>query len=170
MNIKNKIEGMTLLTLSILIIILAILTGVVLYLGKQSLQKAKLEELKTNMLLIQAKAREYVEDASVKIGVHNTEEEKKQSVRNEVYVTNAKLEKAMYGDIPAHFNILETDQDTCYWLTPEAEENWGLSKIELGNEEKYLIRFDEENVTLEIYNTQGYDGKYSLTEIDTIQE
>lgn len=170
MNIKKKTEGMTLVTLSVIIIILIILTGIVLYSGRKTIQKTKLEEMKTNMLQIQAKARKYIEDASVKMGIHNTDEEKKQSVRNEVYVTNAQLEKAVYSDIPSDFEIPETDQDTCYWLTPEAEENWGLSEMELGDDDKYLIRFDEVNITVEVYNTQGYDGKYSLTEIDAIQK
>ena len=46
---------------------------------------------------------------------------------------------------------------------------WGLENVKLKNKEYYLIKFDDTNATVEIYNTLGYDGKYSLTEIDNIE-
>lgn len=163
MEIKNRTNGVTLIVLTITIVILLILAGIVLYYGKDTIKMAQIEELKTNMLLIQAKAREYVEDANFKMGI-NPDEEKKANVRNEVYVTNAKLKKVEEGKVPSDFGI--TDITTCYWLTPEAQSSWGLDKIKLVENEKYLIQFDENNVTVEIYNTQGYEGNYSLTAIE----
>ncbi len=47
---------------------------------------------------------------------------------------------------------------------------WGLDGLELEEGEYYLIKFDDTNATVEVYNTLGYDGKYSLTEIDSIEE
>ena len=41
--------------------------------------------------------------------------------------------------------------------------------MELGKDERYLIQFDETNIRVEIYNTKGYDGRYSLTEIDGLE-
>ncbi|MCI8637000.1 MAG: type II secretion system protein [Clostridia bacterium] len=163
MEIKNRTNGVTLIVLTITIVILLILAGIVLYYGKDTIKMAQIEELKTNMLLIQAKAREYVEDANFKMGI-NPDEEKKANVRNEVYITNAKLKKVEEGEVPSDFGI--TDITTCYWLTPEAQSSWGLDKIKLVENEKYLIQFDENNVTVEIYNTQGYEGNYSLTAIE----
>ena len=119
------------------------------------------------MLLIQAKAREYVEDATFKMGM-NPDEPKKTNIRNEVYVQNAKLQKVADGEVPSSFGIIDTS--TCYWLTPEAQTSWGLSKMKSGNGEKYLIQFNEIDVTVEIYNTVGYEGNYSLTAIEQIKE
>ena len=45
---------------------------------------------------------------------------------------------------------------------------WGINGIELNDNEYYLINFNDTDATLEVYNTQGYDGKYSLTEIDKL--
>ena len=45
---------------------------------------------------------------------------------------------------------------------------WGLKDIETHNNEYYLIKFDDANATVEIYNTKGYDGRYSLTDIDNM--
>lgn len=173
MNIKikeHRTEGITLVALSITIIVLLILAGIAVYSGKETIQKAKLEELKTNMLLIKAKAKESVEEANFKMGI-NPNDDKKKEVRGEVYGTDsedgAQLKKAEESEIPSSFGI--SDTTTCYWLTSEAQNNWGLSKME-SDEREYLIQFDEENVAVEIYNTEGYDGKYSLTEIEQIQE
>ncbi len=162
-------KGITLLALMITIVVLLILAGVGFTSGKETIQKAKLEELKTNMLLIQAKAREYVEEATFKMGI-KPDDEKKIQVREAVYGSGdengAKLSKA--ETIPTEFGIEDTT--TCYWLTPETQEKWGLSKIQMGDNERYLIKFDEETATVEVYNTEGYDGKYSLTEIDQIEK
>lgn len=166
-KMKKREEGVTLVALSITIVVMIILAGIGIYGSTDIIKKAKLEELKTNMLLIQAKAREYVEDATFKMGI-NPDESKKTEVRNEVYVENAKLQKATDSEIPSGFGI--TDTTTCYWLTPEAQASWGLNKMKLENDEKYLIQFDETNVTVEIYNTKGYQGNYSLTAIDQVEE
>ena len=166
MEIKNNTKGITLIVLTITIIVMSIIAGITIYSGKNIIKKAKLEELKTNMLLIQAKAREYVEDANFKMGI-NPDDTKKADVRNEVYVTNAQLKKATDNEVTS---LGISDATTCYWLTPEAQTSWGLEKIELEEGEQYLIQFDETNVTVEVYNTLGYSGNYSLTEIDQIEE
>ena len=59
---KNNQRGITLVVLTITIIILMILAGITIHTGTESIQKANLEGLKTNMLLIETKAREYVEN------------------------------------------------------------------------------------------------------------
>ena len=53
MKVKNN-KGITLIALTITIIILLILASITIYSGKESIKKAQLESLKTNMLLIKA--------------------------------------------------------------------------------------------------------------------
>ena len=86
-KIKKSTSGITLIALAITITVLAILIGISIYSGKETIQQAKLEELKTNMLLIQAKSKEYVEKANFKMGINPDEKttEEKQKIRNEVY-------------------------------------------------------------------------------------
>ncbi len=164
-EIKNKSEGVTLLALTVTIAILLIIAGITVYSGKDTIKKAKLEELKTNMLLIQAKAREYVEDATFKMGI-NPDDNKKNQVREEVYIQNARLEKA--DSVPTEFGI--SDTSTCYWVTEQAQTNWGLSKMDVAENERYLIQFNENDGTVEVYNSLGYNGNYSLTDIDKLQK
>lgn len=42
--------------------------------------------------------------------------------------------------------------------------------MELEEHEKYLIQFNETDITVEVYNTKGYQENYSLTAIDQIKE
>ena len=55
-------------------------------------------------------------------------------------------------------------------MTEDAYTLWGLEGVynELDDEEVYIIEFDEQNATVEIYNTIGYEGNYSLTQIDSL--
>ena len=47
----------------------------------------------------------------------------------------------------------------------------GLNKIELEEGEYYLIQFNEENAEVtEIYNTIGYEGNYSLSQLETLED
>ena len=173
MNTKNfkKTNGVTLAALVVTIIVLAIIASIAIYSGKEMVEKAQIEELKTNMLLIQAKSKEYVEKVNFKIGIDSSKktDEEKQTIRDEIYGTasedGAQLEKAT--DIPANFKISNTS--TCYWLTPAAQKKWGLEQIELEEKERYLIQFNETEETVEIYNTIGYEGKYSLTDINKMK-
>ena len=115
------------------------------------------------MLLIQAKSKEYVEEANFKIG-KSTDAAKIAEIRANVYENEAKLEPASSISATSAIPVSE-----CYLVTNEAMKEWGLENVKLKNKEYYLIKFDDTNATVEIYNTLGYDGKYSLTEIDNIE-
>lgn len=165
MEIKINQKGITQVTLIITIIILLIIAGIGIYSGTDSINKVKLEELKTNMLLIEAKAREYVEEANFKIG-KETEEEKINEIKKEIYETNGKLKKAIDENLKLENTNIPVNN--CYIITKETLENWGLDKIKLdeSKNEKYLLEFNEKEIKVEIYNTKGYEGKYSLTDIE----
>ena len=163
-KIIEKNNGVTLLVLVITIVVLLIIAGITVYGGKETIKKAKLEELKTNMLLIQAKSKEYVEEANFKIG-KSTDETKIAEIRKAIYETEAKLEPATGISTSSEIPVSE-----CYKVTAEAMKQWGLDKVELKNKEYYLIKFDDSNATVEVYNTLGYNGRYSLTEIDNIEK
>ena len=165
---KNK--GITLVALTITIIILLIIAGISISAGGNMIKKANLEGLKTNMLLIQAKAKQYVEEANFKIGKSTEDTNKISEVRNEIYVEKAKLDVAT-NEIKNKINVTG---DNFYVLTKadnkDTYSEWGLDKIELENGEYYVIEFNENDLTVEVYNTLGFNGKYSLKDIDQIEE
>lgn len=163
MNFEDN-RGITLVALVVTIIVLLILAGIGINTGISSMEKVKLEELKTNMLLIEAKARECVEEANFRMG-GSTEETVVDAVRTEIYEVNNKLEKADSTNVPN--NTGEIDLTDCYVITQETFDLWGLNKIKLSEDEKYLVKFNESRIEVEVYNTKGYDGKYSLTQIES---
>ena len=167
MEIRNN-KGVTLIALMITVIVLIIIASIAFNSGKKTIQEAQLEGLKTNMLLIEAKAKEYVEEANFKMGV-NPDDTKKAQVIQEVYIDKAKLEIATSAEL----NIPEiggVDLSKCYAVDREALDIMGLSKVELEEGEYYLIEFNEiEAKVEEIYNTIGYRGVYSLSGLETIE-
>lgn len=160
----KKSKGVTLISLMIVVIILIIIAGITVYTGKNVLKKAQLEELRTNMLMVQAKAKEYVELANFKMGINPTAE-KRAAVRQEIYEGQAKLQKAEGTSVPTGITIT----NDMYKVTEETLKEWGLEKLEINERNTYLINFDDTNATVEIYNTKGINGKYSLTEIDAME-
>ena len=71
---QKKENGMTLIALAITIIVLAIIAAISITAGGNVIRASQLESLKTNMLLIQAKTKEYVEEVSFKRGpVHEAD-------------------------------------------------------------------------------------------------
>lgn len=164
MNIKQE-KGITLTVLVTTIIVLLIIAGIGINYGRDTIQKAHLEELETNMLLIKAKAKGLVEEANTKIGLPTASDyaEKQTSVRQELYIGTAgmvKVDTAPSG-IP--------QADNLYEVTEKTLSNWGLDDIKLEENEKYIVKLDDVGTEVEVYNTIGYDGKYSLTEIENIE-
>ena len=174
---KKNENGITLVVLTITIIILLILAGITVYTGKDSIQKANLEELKTNMLLIQTKAREYVENASFDLGIdpQNATNEMKANAQNELIgedkgtlvtssdsITEALLNMGIHQE--------DIDNGRVCKLTTENLKKMGINDVESNDEEGwYVIVYNIDDTTAEIYHTIGYQGKHTLTEIEQIE-
>ena len=173
-NINNQ-KGVTLLILVIMIIVMLIIAGITIYSGTETIKRAGLENLKTNLLLIEAKTKEYVEEVSFKMGT-KPDEAKRPEIRQEVYETEGKLvalSNASEDVQSAATAIGLTSSDVCYYVPRVALDNMGLNQVTEGDGDYYLVEFDETNLSVEVYNTEGYDDngtiKYSLTDIDAIE-
>lgn len=175
---ENK--GITMVVLVITIVVLLILAGISIGTGNNIIKSSQLENLKTNMLLIKVKAKEYVENANFKLGT-NFESATDKDTR----ILNAKSE--LQGEEITDSNIfndginitqenLTNDNSNYiyyYKLNTNNLADIGLSKVE--SDEKngwYIIKYDVKNLEIEIYNTLGFenDGSkyYSLTELQNV--
>ncbi len=165
----KKTSGITIISLIITIIVLLIITSIAVYNGSNMIKKVKLEELRTNMLLIQGKAREYVEEANFKLGIDidsaSDKNERIESAKTELKgtpITN--VDSNIVGTV-------ETGEFVFYYeLSKEDLNDMGLDKIELDTDEKYIVKYDINNLKVAIYNTIGYNGSYSLEEIENIED
>ena len=141
----NKENGITIIALIITIILMLILAGVGMHFGNRAIDKAKLEDIKTDMLSIKTKALVIAEKYNFKdiedlVGTSITNEE-----ANKLGITN---------------------NDNVRKWSKEDLNNQGLTTID-GN--IYIVNYSTDgNNTCEVYYLNGYQGKYSLTELQGI--
>lgn len=177
-NILKNNQGITLLTLVITIIVLLILTAVSIDIGKNTIKDAKLQNMKTNMLLIEAKVKEYVENANYELGVKPDEAtEEMQTKANSMLEGEGKGTKitssdSLYSDLSAIGVEQEAiDNGTVYKISTEDLSKMGISGVESDDEEGwYIVAYNITNSSAKIYNTTGIKSeddtiKYCLDDI-----
>lgn len=170
------------ISLVITIVVLLIIAGISIGQGNQAIKISKLENLKTNMLLIEAKAKEYLENANFNLGTNIekvTQEEKNNRITKAK--ENLKGTEIIDGSIFSENINITTEQiveDNAnyiyyYKLTKEDLEKMGLKEVK--SDEKngwYVIKYNIKSDKAEIYNLKGFekDNKiyYSLSEIENL--
>ena len=176
-------RGITTISLVITIIILIILASVSIKAGSNVIENSKFQNLKTNMLLIEVKAKEYVENANFNLGTNIsavTEEEKNSRIQKAKECL--KGEEITDGEI---FNenvnittdtIVEDNTNNIYYykLSEEQLIEMGLKNIETGEKAGwYIIKYNVKDLSIDIYNTVGFENEgnryYSLNEIKNVE-
>lgn len=146
---KNE-KGITtiILVITILVILILAISGILL--GKSLMINAKIEDVATNILLIQAK----VKTISEKIDIDNeaTDLLKGREILQDGQEDKAILEKLNINEVDSMKRIL-TKQDL---------EEWGLENI--ADENKYLVDYK----TCEIYYIPGIKDKEKNIMYDSI--
>lgn len=144
MEFKNK-NGITIVALIITVIIMLILAGVGLHFGTDAIQRAKLEDIKTNMLSIKTKAKIIAEQ-------YNFQD------------IEALVGAEISDDEGTKLGI--TDKSNARKMSSEDLTSQGLSTIE-GDMYVVLYNLEDPN-NCEVYYLDGYEGKYSLSELQDI--
>ena len=188
----KKNRGITMVALVITIVVLLIIAGISIGAGNNAIKNSKLENLKTNMLLIEVKAKEQIENAKFRLGTSfdkATEEEK----TNRVNAAKTEFigEEIVDGNI---FNnntkittkkIEEDNKNNIYYYKLSTQNLMDMGLKNVKSDEKdgyYIVKYDLsdlsdlsdlKNSTIEIYNTEGFDDEgnvvYSLTDIKQVR-
>ena len=140
MKIKNN-KGITLVALTITIIVMLIIASITIYGGSKLIKQAQTEDVKTNMLLLQAEIKNYVEQARY--------ENKK--------IENFLNEGITVGSTTLKISQAQEIQGTQFYkiLTPMSEFN--LDKLD---EELYLVSMDIDKINVDVYFVPGIsDGE-----------
>ncbi len=175
---ENK--GITMVTLVITIIVLLIIAGVSIGTGNKVIKTSELENVKTNMLLIKAKGKQYVENANFKLGTNfesaTDKETRIATAKGELKGTEITNANEFSGNIGITETQLQEDNTNLrfyYKLSTQDLTDMGLSNVK--SDEKngwYIIKYDIKNVEVEIYNTVGFENEekmyYSLTELQNL--
>lgn len=157
----KKEKGVTLLVLVVMIVVLLIIAGITISIGTKTIEKAGLESVKTNMLLIQAKAKEYVENANFKQGKNAEITDDAKSCLKGTVLAGEELNK---------INYTPNTNELIYSLSQENLNEMGVKNVDPS---KYFIVYDVKNCKVEIIYADGVeksDGTkaYTLTEIEKI--
>ena len=140
----KKESGITLVVLIITIIIMGILLFVSIEYGRDVVRKAKLEDIKTDMISIKTRAKIIADE-------HNYNEE--ESFPGERVTDQGILSRLQIGDGK---EVYKWNQNTL--------NDQGLSKID---PDVYIVYYDTNNPNnCEVYFIDGYEGAYSLTQLE----
>lgn len=173
---RNK--GVTLATLVITIVVLLILSGITINYGVSNIKRAKIQNIKTNMLLIEAKTKEYVENANYDLGIKPNEAtaEMKGKAISELEGEGKGTKVITSSSISTELNIMgitseEISNGNVYQISTTDLEKMGIKGVE-SSEKKgwYIVVYDITNSNVKIYNTKGIktnnnETKYCLDDI-----
>ena len=166
----KETKGITMIALTITIVVMIILAGITVQYGMGLLQNVKLQDLRTNMLLIQAKAKEYVEEVNFQL-VNVTDEAEKTRIKNEnlkgISLADSSIDSNILNAANATGKI-EGEKSDYYYLNSEILKEMGL---EDRNSEEYgyfIVKYDIENISVDVINTKGYQGNYTLEQLNSL--
>ena len=170
-----KESGKSIIILVILTILIMIGVGVIISYAKQMMEETKAQDLKTDMLLVQAEAKKGLEEVCFRtVNLDKNKEEDlvkineiKQEFLKGTIITNSPDEVQ-----EAIKNVPEVNFDeTCYYLDEGILTGMGITNISQKEYGYFIVKYDFSNGNLEIINTKGYEGKYTLTQIiETIDD
>lgn len=175
---ENK--GVTMISLVTIIALLTLIAGISIGQGSKVIKSSQLENLKTNMLLIKVKAKEYVENANFKLGTNF-----ESATDKETRITNAKAElkgeeitdsSIFNGGMNINQETITNDNSNYiyyYKLDTSNLNDIGISDVNSNEKDGwYIIKYDVKNIEVEIYNTVGFENEgskyYSLTELQSV--
>lgn len=148
-------KGITLIALVITIIVMLILASVTIEIGTGQVERAKLEDIKTTMLLIKGRAQIVADKESFGETYDNTGMLKLENATN---YNTSKLQSI--------FNNLE-DTSKLYIWEQEAMDNNSID-VEITNTEFFVIDYSTGEVYYSIGFTYQGNTYYSLTEMKNI--
>lgn len=171
---KNK--GITMISLVIIVVILLILVGISVNTGNNIIKQSQIENLKTNMLLIKVKGKEYVENANFKLGTayDKITEETERNNRKEKAKEELKGEDITNTISTYNIGISETAENIYYYkLDTQNLIDIGITNVESSEKAGwYIIKYDIVNAEVEVYNTKGIEKEnrkyYGLNEIQNL--
>ena len=175
---KENNKGVTLIALAITIAVLIIIASITIKFGSESKNKAKVQNIKTNMLLIEAKTKEFVENANYDLGIKPEEatDEMKEKSNSELEGEGKGTKVITSSSISTELNIMgitseEISNGNVYQISTTDLEKMGIKGVE-SSEKKgwYIVVYDITNSNVKIYNTKGIktnnnETKYCLDDI-----
>lgn len=162
-------SGKSIVTLVILTILVMIGAGVIINYAKQMIAQTREQDLRTNMLLMQAETKKGLEEVCFRtVNLNETKEEDLQKI-NEIKAEH--LDGIILSNSPAEVqeaikSVPEfTADESCYYLDQSTLSEMGITDIDESQHGYFIVKYDFSNADVEVINTNGYGGNYTLTQI-----
>ena len=142
-------NGITMVALIITIILILILAGIPIGVGSKVIKQSELENLKTNMMLIKVKGKEYVENANYSLwtGFDKIKDENEKNTRIEnaksklkgTEIQNAS-ELSKFGITSDQFEREKNNLNLYYTLSTSDLEEIGMQDV--SSKGQYIIKYN----------------------------
>ena len=155
-------KAMTLITTAILVVVITALVFAVVYYARMQYAKECLEDIKTDMLLVQAKVKTIQ-------GEYTLEKKNEEILKGTKLLDMQENETIKQFIEKENIDINEKDKKS-YVLNKENLEELGLEKVALEENTYYIVEY----TTNEVYYTKGFtysDGNtyYELKQIENLE-
>lgn len=165
MNRIKKEKGITLVALAITISVMLVLISIAITGGSEIIKNANLENLKTNLLLVKAKAKEVVENAAHELGPEKANSERLTAAIDKLDVIGKHTPQTEYGQ--------DNEESKIYFYSIEGTDLKDSLGID-GLEGTIVIQYDLEKIDVEVYSSKGFvdnngQTQHSLTDIQGIE-
>ena len=165
---KNE-SGKSIVILLILIILIIIGASIGIKYAKKMMEESKTQDLMTNMLLMQAEVKKGLEEVCFRTVNLNSSKQEDLTKINEIknqYLKGIILSNSPIGVQEALKNVPDVVNDeNCYYLNEETINEMGIKNIKEDQSGYFIVKYDFENANVEVINTKGANGKYTLTQI-----
>ena len=161
--------GKSIVTLVILTILIIIGASVIINYAKQMMAKTKVEDLKTNMLLMQAETKKGLEEVCFRIVNLNTSKQDDLAKINDI--KQEFLKGTILSNSPTEVQEAVkyvpdiTFDENCYYLDDATLTEIGIMGVDSNQLGYFIVKYDFSNADIEVINTKGFEGKYTLTQI-----
>jgi len=174
---KNN-KGITMVALVLTVVVMAILTGIVISFGSKHLKEAELQDLVTNMLLIQAKAKIGVEEVEFKTA-NITDQGKIAQIKDENLLGELVDIDEQTDNVTKLLNKIlskaeDLEKDWYYLDNDDLKEIGSYELMSLNNENQYyLYTYNSTTLEIEVLYTGGYITSdnvtyYKLSELESL--
>ena len=161
----EKQKGVAIPVLIIGVVIIIAIASIIVHYAEDMVEENRLQDLRTNMLLIQAETKKDLEEVCFQTANLDAKKEEDLAKINEIKKEKLKgiiaQESEVKDSIPQEISI----DENCYYLDETNLNEIGVKDL---NPEKYgyfIVKYNFENITVELINTKGYEGKYTLTQL-----
>ena len=165
---KNE-SGKSIVILLILTILIIIGAVAVINYAKKMMEESKSQDLMTNMLLMQAEVKKGLEEVCFRTVNLNSSKQEDLTKINEIknqYLKGIILSNSPIEVQEALKNVPDVVIDeNSYYLNEETINEMGIKNIVEEQDGYFIVKYDFVNANVEVINTKGANGRYTLTQI-----